>query len=65
MLYKVWSVLSKSVPNFTSFLKLLKEVRFLQEPVSFLLILTPTIAQVPKYISKTTCTFDAISRHEM
>ena len=63
------SVLSKestqSVPNFTSFKKLIKEFRFQKESVSFLSILAPTIAQVPKYIGKTTFTFYAISQHKM
>ena len=69
MLYKAWSVLNKestqSVPNFTSFLKVLKEFHFLKGASIIYLNLAPTITQVSKYIGKSTCTFYAIRQHKM
>ena len=57
---------TQSVANFTSFLKLLKEFRFLKKQISFLSILASTITQGPKYTWKATlCTFYAISQHKM
>ena len=66
MLYKAQVVLSKewtqSVPNFTSFLKWLKNSISKKEHVSFLSI----VAQVPKYIGISTAwTFYAISQHKL
>ena len=65
MLYKAWSVLSKelnqSVPNFTSFLKSLKEFHFLKGAHIISLSLAPTIGHMAKHIGKATaCTFYAI-----
>ena len=57
MLYKAWSVLSneltQTVTNFTSFLKLLKDFRFLKGTSKISLNFSPYYhSQVPKYTGK-------------
>ena len=72
MLYKAWSsVLStestRFVTNFTSFLKLLKEFRFLKGASIIYLNFSPYYRSVPKYIGKAiiTCTFYAVSQYKI